>query len=249
MSIVKFNNKQLLFNNKLVNWSTPIVLPPYTMRLKYRNGFTPTFASGNAVQISSSPNIWDLTYENPNWKDLLNYYVNTSHTNLLEVMGANTTNVTSMFGLFDHCNSMTSVSLFDTSNVERMDNMFAECSALTSVPFYDTSKATHTLGMFNACTSLRSIPLYDTSNVINMYAMFAADYSLSSIPLLNTDKVIDMSYMYAGCYKVENGLSAFYQQVSTQATIPEYHEDTFYNCGRDTIQGAAELALIPSDWK
>ena len=46
-------------------------LPPYTIRLKFTEGVTPTFSKGTAVQVSSSPNIWDLTYENTDWNNLL----------------------------------------------------------------------------------------------------------------------------------------------------------------------------------
>ena len=35
----------------------------------------------------------------------------------------------------------------------------------------------------------------------------------------------------------------------TEGHTPTNHKSTFYNCGRDTVTGAAELAQIPSDWK
>ena len=37
------------------------LLPDKTIRLKYVDGVTPTFSKGTAVQVSSSPNVWDLT--------------------------------------------------------------------------------------------------------------------------------------------------------------------------------------------
>ena len=97
-------------------------LPPYTIRLKFTEGVTPTFSKGTAVQVSSSPNIWDLTYENTDWNNLLY-----GQTDLLEVIGANTTGVTDMNGLFHGCRSLTSIPLFNTSNVTAMNVMFYNC--------------------------------------------------------------------------------------------------------------------------
>jgi hypothetical protein len=57
-----------------------------------------------------------------------------------------------------------------------------------------------------------------------------------------------MNFMLQNCYKVETGALALYQQASTQATPPSKHDSTFWNCGRDTVTGAAELAQIPSSW-
>jgi hypothetical protein len=56
-----------------------------------------------------------------------------------------------------------------------------------------------------------------------------------------------MDYMFLNCYMVQDGSLALYQQASTQATRP-YHYNTFYNCGRDTTTGSAELAQIPDSW-
>ena len=60
-------------------------LPPYTIRLKYKQGTTPTFSKGTGVLVDSTNNIWDLTYENTAWIRLLQ-----NHTDLLEVIDANT---------------------------------------------------------------------------------------------------------------------------------------------------------------
>jgi len=61
--------------------------------------------------------------------------------------------------------------------------------------------------------------------------------------------VRDMTYMFKGCVAVQSGSLALYQQASTQATPPVYHDDCFKNCGKNTTTGAAELAQIPSSWK
>jgi hypothetical protein len=57
-----------------------------------------------------------------------------------------------------------------------------------------------------------------------------------------------MDHMFYRCTKVESGALALYQQASAQAIVPS-HDRTFYQCGSNTVTGAAELAQIPSDWK
>lgn len=194
--------------------------PSYTLRLRFTEGHTPTNSKGTLTQVSASPNVWDWTYNNTNWSNAWYDYGNT----LLEVIDNNTSNVTNMESLFQGCTALTSVPLFDTSNVMNMSYMFSDCSSLTSVPLFDTSKVTNMSYMFYGC-AITSVPLFDTSKVTNMRCMFYQ------------------------CLKVASGALALYQQASTQTNPPTNHKSTFYNCGRDTVTGAAELAQIPSDWK
>ena len=195
-------------------------LPPYTLRLKFQDDFIPTFSKGTGVQISTYPNIWELTYENTDWTYLLQY-----QQRLLEVMSGNTSNVSSTNYTFFYCNSLSSISLFDTSNITTMASMFGECSALTTVPLFDTSNVTNMSEMFYDCRSLSSIPLFDTSKVRYMQGMFYY------------------------CRNVQYGALALYNQASTQVNPPMYHSKTFYNCGINRQTGSGELAQIPSNWK
>lgn len=197
----------------------PLDLPSFTIRLKYRDGVTPTFSYGTAVQVTSSPNVWDLTYASAQWYELCFL-----HSDLLEVIGANTSSVTDMSSMFDGCSSLTSIPLFDTSSVTNMQWMFEGCSSLTSVPLFNTQNVATMNYMFVACTSLQTVPLFDTSSVT------------------------DMGYMLCDCTHVQSGALALYQQASTQATPPTYYYMAFTNCGRDTVTGAAELAQIPTSW-
>ncbi len=257
---------------KFVGGDSPVPpgpsLPPYTIRLKYKQGTTPTFSKGTGVLYDAEQNIWDLTYENTAWIALLS-----NHTNLLEVIEANTEGVVNMNDMLYNCSSLTSVSLFDTSSVTYMKEMLYkctslisvplfntsnvtdisfmlyECTSLKSVPLFDTSKVTNMASMLRNCTSLASVPLFDTSKVATMSNMFNNCTSLKSVPLFDTSKVTTMNHAFKGCYKVQSGALALYQQASTQTTPPTNHTQTFTNCGRDTETGAAELAQIPSDWK
>ena len=227
MKIYTFNSKIMTLNDKWMEQpSAPPgpapgpSLPSYTIRLKFTEDVTPSFGSGTAVQVSSSPNIWDLTYESSAWTRLFqNQY------DLLEVIDANIIGVTEVSYLFRNCSGLTSVSLFDTSTVTVMFRMFQNCSGLTAIPLFDTSSVTNMDGMFFGCTGLTTIPLFNTSSVTTMGSTFR------------------------GCTNVQSGALALYQQVSTQATPPTSHTATFRDCGSNTTTGAAELAQIPDEWK
>lgn len=103
--------------------------------------------------------------------------------------------------------------------------------------------------MFYGSNSLTTVRLFDTSSVTVMSSAFYGCYSLTSIPLFNTSSCTNMNYTFRGCTGVESGALALYQQASSQTTPPSNHSGCFYDCGSDTVSGAAELAQIPSDWK
>lgn len=241
MTLLRINNR-ILKKNGIVLAGPTFPPAPYTIRLKFTEGVTPTFSKGTGVQVSSSPNIWDLTYENTDWSNLLN-----GQSDLIEVIDANTTGVTDMSYMFAYCEALTAVPLFDTSNVTNMDSMFHWCEALTAVPLFNTSNVTNMRSMLYVCASLTSVPLFDTSNVTNMRWVCTSCRSLTTVPLFDTSNVTDMSYMFQGCTSVQSGALALYQQASSQAT-PPYHDYTFTDCGIDTVTGAAELAQIPRRW-
>lgn len=221
----------------------PLGLPSFTIRLKFSNGVTPSFGYGTGVQVSSSPNVWDLTYNSVAWDSLLG-----EQSYLIEVLGANSTGVTSMNYMFGRCSALTTVALFDTSSVVDIGYMFDHCSALTTVPLFDTSSATEANGVFRECSSLTTVPVLNTSSVVTMNNMFQYCSALTAVPLFNTSNVEQMSNMFQDCYAVQSGALALYQQASTQQYPPFYYSGAFSNCGRDTVTGAAELAQIPSRW-
>ena len=169
----------------------PLSLPPYTIRLKFTNGVTPTFSKGTGVQVSSSPNVWDLTHENTDWNALM-----LNQTSLLEVLGANSTGVSRFYRIFEGCTSLESIVLFDTSSVETMASAFFNCRSLTAIPLFDTSNVTIMTSMLAGCRSLTSVPVFNTSNVTNMQDAFS-DMRLTTLPLLDTRKVTDMDMMVA----------------------------------------------------
>ena len=230
MNIIKFNNSILKYDGKWLETNArpdynPLNLPPNTFRVRTNDGNPPGWIPSTsyyetATLVPGTTDVYDVYRSGTNLQSMFR-----SANTIIEVLGANTTGVTDIHYIFKNCVNLTTVALFDTSSVTDMSEMFRGCSSLTNTPLFDTSKVTNTFYMFQGCSNLTSIPLFNTSNITNMQAMFG------------------------DCYKVESGALALYQQASSQANPPRYHVDVFYDCGRDTVTGAAELAQIPSNWK
>lgn len=218
-SIITDNTGQWLTHTETpVDPLNPLGLPANTIRVKFSSGYTPTMGDSQTL-VDSTNNVWDIYKEYNYWNNL--FYNNTY---LLEVLGANTSNILSTSGLFRGCTYLTTVSLFDTSNSRYMTNMFQNCSSLTTSP------------------------LFNTSNVTDMEQMFINCSSLTSVPLLDTSKVTNMNSMCQNCTNVAGGAYALYQQASSQTNPPSRHSMTFTDCGKNTAAGRSDLRKIPYAW-
>jgi len=203
MSLVYYNNSVVSINGVMLNVNlnydplNPLNLPPYTIRVKYAPGTSPSsnvtsekITSATTTLVDSTENIWDVTYENSDWSTLFYAQNGTSRRgDLIEVLGANTTNITDMTRLFYSCRDLTTVSLFDTSNVTSATYLFGDCDVLSAIPFIDISNITDMAGMFNNCRSISSIPYFNTSHITNMNATFNSCSSLTSVPLFDMTNV------------------------------------------------------------
>ncbi|MCD8145014.1 MAG: BspA family leucine-rich repeat surface protein, partial [Oscillospiraceae bacterium] len=135
-------------------------------------------------------------------EDLFNYYENMTE---IDLTGVDTSNVTSMNGMFYYCCSLEEldVSGFDTSNVTDMAFMFAGCMDLTSldVSSFDTSSVTDMYGMFALCTDLAQLDVsgFDTSFVTDMGSMFTYCTGLTTLDVstFDTSAATNLSYMFA----------------------------------------------------
>ena len=93
-------------------------------------------------------------------------------------------------GWFGNCSNLTSTNLgiLDTSQCTSMSGMFYACSAMTTPPNvsgWNTSNVTDMSQMFYACSSMTTLDLssFDTSKVTNMSSMFNDCISLKSVTL------------------------------------------------------------------
>ena len=253
---IMFNGVEAtLYHNGIKIWPeedpdpyNPLNLPANTVRVRTDDGAVPKKNSSTSYEtatlVEGTSDVYDVYKSGTDFTFLL-----VDSSNVVEVLGANTTGITNMTGMLNFCTSLKTVALFDTSSVTDMHTMFNYCLLLKSVPLFDTSRVTNIYSMFSNCTSLTSVPLFDTSSVTTFEYMFSNCSALKTVPLFNTSSVVFMNGMFENCKNVQSGALALYQQASTQANPPSKHTGTFKNCGSDTTTGAAELAQIPEDWK
>ena len=122
----------------------------------------------------------------------INYYIK-------KIPTIDTSNLTSLQGMFEGCNNLMELPAMNTSKVQNMSSMLRHCSKLTTIPQLDTSNVTSMYYMFGNCSSLTTIPQLDTSNVTNMNSMVSNCTSLTTIPQLSTGNVTDLGYMFYMC--------------------------------------------------
>ena len=228
------------------------------------------------TQVSSSPNVWDVYLASNVWQGIFedsssNNLLTAANVTTVQVLGANTTGVTAFTGLFMNsalsslvlfdtvsatdvtymlyrCSRITDLPHYDLGNVMGAAGMCWQCTGLTAIPAFDTHSLLYSYDMFGGCNQVTTLPMLDLSHVRDMRSMFAGCSSVTNIPLYDLSSATDTTYMFGGCYNVESGALNLYNQVSTQQNPPSNHDRMFQYCGRDTVTGAAELALIPSSW-
>ncbi len=131
----------------------------------------------------------------------------TSLKNVTGIEYLNTSEVKTMYRMFEGCSSLTTLDLssFNTAAVEDMSGMFSGCSSLTSLDLssFNTEAVENISSMFKGCSSLTSLDLssFNTANVKNMSGMFYGCRSLTTLDLssFNTAKVKNMSGMFQNC--------------------------------------------------
>jgi hypothetical protein len=141
---------------------------------------------------------------------------------------------------------VTDVPLFDTRSCLYFTQMF-EGTNIVRCPAFDMSAAVSTNAMFEYCHNLEEIPEFIMPNVTNSEYMFQQCYGLADIPDLKLPSVDYCTCMFRSCRNIKTGILRMYNNLKDHATY--YHEGTFRNCGVDTMEGAAELALVSDDWK
>jgi len=124
----------------------PLNLPPNTVRVVTPNNQPPSRGPGwvatyeTATLVPGTTNVYDVYKSGTDFTKLLNY------SNIVEVLGANTTGITNMEMMFLGCTELTSIPLFDTSKVTNMDSMFQYCRNVQSgaLAFYQQASSQST---------------------------------------------------------------------------------------------------------
>ena len=158
-------------------------------------------------------------------------------TNLRIIEGwenLNTSQVTSMNGVFYNCNKLTSIDLsrFVTDAVTFMPFMFYGCTELTNINLssFNTAQVTNMEYMFSGCSKLTSVNLnsLNTQNVVYMGQMFENCSKLSELNLsgFKTSKLINTEGMFYGCSK----LATIYVSDTWTNNKINYSSQMFYGC-------------------
>lgn len=130
-------------------------IPPNTVRVRTSDGNAPIKVNYTyyeiATLVSGTTDVYDVYKSGTTFHNLLY-----KSTNVIEVIGANTSNITEMDGMFDGCTALTTVPLFNTSNVVNMNIMFWGCRELNKVPLFDTSSVVDMSYMLYNCLKVES---------------------------------------------------------------------------------------------
>ena len=150
--------------------------------------------------------------------DLDNWFEGATNMTTFDGTNLDTSNVTSMNGMFYYCPKLTSINLsgFNTSNVTAMAAMFYGCSALTSLDLssFDVSSVIYMQEMFYDCSALTSLDLsnFNASKAQTLETMFCGCSELTTLNLrgFRTSSVTNMTGMFYYCSKlISLDLSSF----------------------------------------
>ena len=179
--------------------------------LKFIDGqYTYTYngSTGWSVQLTDSNSADPVTTElcsTINDKpivDMTAMFMSSKATSI-DLSSFDTSNVTSMAGMFSYASGVESLDLsgFDTSNVTLMRSMFNTCYAKTIIfgDNFDTSNVTDMSSMFDGSTATSlDVSKFDTSKVTDMYRMFAYtrgdSLDLTNFDTSNVTRMSDMFY-------------------------------------------------------
>ena len=128
-------------------------LPPIaanTVRVRTSDGNVPSSSNyESATLVTGTTDVYDCY--SSTFDSLLS-----GANNVVEILGANLGNQTSLSAFCSNCASLTTVALFDTSNVTNMQQMFMNCTSLTTVPLFNTSSVTNVQFAFGSCINVES---------------------------------------------------------------------------------------------
>lgn len=136
------------------------------------------------------------------------YERNNQYLIYVNLFNQDTTNLTTMNGMFYGCGNLETVKFgadFDTSNVGDLKDMFRYCTNLKEVDlqYFNTSNITDISYLFNNCYNIKEIDLsnFDFSKVVSMQAMFANAASLTDVKIKDDAPNLTSWYnMFSGSY-------------------------------------------------
>ena len=205
----------------------PLGLPPYTIRVQIADGesVTPVYDTqgyaGTATRVSSSPNVWDLTYAKPDWE---------------YAFGSNGSAMAWCFQL-NNSNSLKKVLGFNSTGITNMHHLFTSQASLTDVCDFDTRSVTNAAFMFSGCSSLKALPSLDLSYATNWQDFAAGCSTIQYIPNLNPIRATIARGAFRRTPNVKSGILKFYNDAkNTVINDYDHAEKCFNRCGFDWVE-------------
>lgn len=148
-------NDKWLIKKEIIDPYNPLGLPPNTVRVRTNDGNAPVKSAATSYEtatlVSDTTDVYDVYKSGTDFESLLN-----QSSNVIEVLGANTTGITNMRYMFQSCPITSILYLFNTSSVTIMKRMFFSCKSLTAVPLFDTSNVIDIDNMFYDCRNVQT---------------------------------------------------------------------------------------------
>ena len=172
------------------------------------SGDVPPFWYDDGVYANITRVVFNSSFANARPKTTKAWFYNMQKLQTITGIGyLNTSEVTTMEGMFWGCKKLTGLDLstFNTAKVTDMKYMFSACNLLVSLNLssFNTAKVTDMEYMFANCESLTSLDVssFNTENVTNMKNMFVQCKKLTSLDVtgFRTYRVTDMSFMFYDC--------------------------------------------------
>lgn len=191
-------------------------------------GIYATYSEGSVVVKTMAPNGFANNRQtfmaDADCSKMFNMFINLTTISGFECV--NTSEVTTMSGMFNCCRNLTYVDLrhINTENVNYMSDMFSGCSALTSencnLQSFSTGNVTSMRNMFEQCDAMTEIDLssFDTGKCSNFVGMFRN--------CEHTSKIVLGDY-----FTISNNanLNSFFQFLGTRSS-----DGTVFYCRQDT---------------
>lgn len=258
-----------------MDWGGQYTSATRYLRFTFSNTYDPSGIDngGTWTQVPSivNSNMWEWDCNDTDWTNKFMYdsgspgyvpkvgyttlksYLVTDNCSDIKVTGK-LTGVTNISSLFMSASGVTSVTLSDVSTLEDASYAFHYASGLTAVDMdQNTSSLVNATCMFGYCPVLPTAPMLDLTHATTISYMFLCDSKLTSIPAYDVQAVTTATEMFTYCYKVSEGMLAFYNKMKA-VYGDDKSEFVFHYCGVNYSHEYAsdtareERAQIPDAW-
>lgn len=176
-----------------------------------------------ATLVPGTTNVYDVYRSGTSFHRLL-----WDSTNVIEIISANTSNITDMSEMCFRCSNLMKTCLFDTSNVTNMWRMFCcywsdRWGKLHELPAFDMSSATNVEEFMAGQWEIESMPVLSMPNVTSLDSVCLYCKNLKHVPVWNVPNLTDMHRAFSWCTSLEEFPDWDVSKVTN-------FEQSFFNC-------------------